>query len=210
MSCRRLPILLILLALMPIRPAQAQAATTGGKSSSIEVLGFYSFSAAADRYMGFIRETIAFHDPANFSEKDKALFRRLGRGDALKPFTDEDRQEWEDHLRDHMTDAAVFEVLVSDPDPAFDVGQFVQPDPSQPKHLWQVAWNEKFLSSDGERVLQVEHGKLPDSAPFRVVFVIHFWKPNLPLQSGDGELRLPPIQPMPDRLWRLTPYELPG
>jgi hypothetical protein len=32
----------------------------------------------------------------------------------------------------------------------------------------------------------------------------------LPLRSSYGELTLPSIQPLPDRLWRLAPYEIPS
>lgn len=197
--------------LISICPAQAQTTMIKDKSPSIDVLGFYSLSAASDQYARFIDRKIAFHDPANFSEDQKALFQRLGRADALQPFTDEDRRKWEDHLRHHMTDAAVFEVLVSNPDATFDIGQFVQPDPLQPESRWQVAWNEKFLTVDGEKLLEVGRGKtLPNAQQFRVVFVIHSWKLNLPLQSSYGQLSLPPIQPLPERLWRLAPYELPN
>lgn len=210
MNVRRPLILSMLLALIPICLAQAQTAMIEHKSPSIKVLGVYSLSAASDQYSRFIRETIASHDPANFSEDQKALFRKLGRGDALQPFTEQDRREWEDRLRYHMADAAVFEVLVSHPDATFEIGGFVQPDPTQAEGNWQVAWNEKFLTADGERLLETGRGKkLPDADPFRVVFVIHFWKPNLPLRSNYGELALPSIQPLPQRLWRLAPYELP-
>jgi hypothetical protein len=185
------------------------AARAGG--TSLEVLGAYSFSAASEAYSRFIREQVALHDPANFTEEEKVLFRRLGRGDSLQPFTDGDRKEWEDHLRSFMQDAAVFEVLVKNPDASFDVGGFIQPDPAQPKNLWQVAWNEKFLSVDGETRLEVPAGsKLPGVAEFRVVFVIHDWKPALPLRSSSGDLPLPKLQPLPERLWRLAPYELPS
>ena len=203
--------LLMLSLLISIHPAQAQTTMVNDKSPSIYVLGFYSLSAASDQYSRFIDRTIAFHDPANFSEDEKALFHRLGRADALRAFTDEDRREWEDHLRQYMSDAAVFEVLVSYPDATFDIGQFVQPDLAQPESHWQVAWNEKFLTVDGEKLLEVGRGqKLPNAQQFRVVFVIHSWKLNLPLRSSYGQLSLPPIQPLPERLWRLAPYELPN
>ena len=202
--------ILFMLPLM-IGLAQAQVGMEADKSPSLKVIGLYSLSADKEAYSRFIREKIAFHDPANFSEEHKALFRRLGRGDALDPFTDEDRKEWEDHLRHHMDDAAMLEVLVSNPDKNFDVGAFVQPDPSQAESFWQVAWNEKFLTSDGEKLLEHDRkSKLPDVKQYRVVFVIHFWKPDLPLRSSYGELAPPSIQPLPERLWRLAPYELPS
>lgn len=190
--------------------AQAQDRMNTDKSPSLKVVGLYSLSADKEAYSRFIRETITFHDPANFSEEQKALFRRLGRGDSLHPFTDDDRKEWEDHLRSHMDEAAVLEVLVTNPDASFDIGKFFQPDPAQSENLWQAAWNEKFLTPDGETLINLDRTQeLPNASQYRVVFVIHFWKPDQPLRSSYGELALPAQQPLPERLWRLTPYELP-
>ena len=117
----------------------------------------------------------------------------------------------ERELHDLMAEAVVVEALVSHADANFDIGAFVQPDPSQREGRWQVAWNEKFLTVDGETLHEKQTwGEAPDIEQFRIVFVIHFWKPNLPLHSSYGELALPPIQPLPERLWRLAPYEPPG
>ena len=109
-----------------------------------------------------------------------------------------------------MDKAAVFEVMVTNPDASFDVGKFTQPDPAKPEDFWQVAWNEKFLTPDGEMLIALKRAqKLPDVSQYRVVFVIHYWQPNQLLRSSYGELALPVQQPLPERLWRLTPYELP-
>lgn len=143
--------------------AQAQDRMNTDKSPSLKVVGLYSLSADKEAYSRFIRETITFHDPANFSEEQKALFRRLGRGDSLHPFTDDDRKEWEDHLRSHMDEAAVLEVLVTTPDASFDIGKFFQPDPAQSENLWQAAWNEKFLTPDGETLISIS--TVPKSYP---------------------------------------------
>ncbi|MGL9620585.1 hypothetical protein QRQ56_21415 [Bradyrhizobium sp. U531] len=176
---------------------------------SLRVLGAYSFSADKAAYARFIRELIDFHDPPNFSEDVKALLRKVGRGDEIRPLTDEDRQEWQDDLRRHMDDAAVFEVQVTNPDVGFRMADFVQADPSRPWEQWQVAWDETFLTADGETVIEIDRGrKLPEARQYRVVFVIHYWNPRLPLRSSYGELQLPPMQPLPERLWRLAPYDL--
>jgi hypothetical protein len=104
----------------------------------------------------------------------------------------------------------MFEVLVSNPGKNFDVSHFDQPDPSQSENFWQVAYNEKFLTPDGEKPIELRiDQKIPDVQQFRVVFAIHFWKPTLPLRSSYGELSLPPVEPLPERLWRLAPYETP-
>ena len=116
----------------------------------------------------------------------------------------------EGRLHSNMDDAVLFEVMVDNPDATFKVAGFIQPAPSQPRDFWQVAWNATFLTVEGEAVLELDRDKkLPDAAQFRVVFVIHDWKPGLPLHSSYGELALPSVQALPERLWRLAPYGLP-
>ncbi|WP_143099482.1 hypothetical protein [Bradyrhizobium sp. cf659] len=191
--------------------ARGQTDVTPDKSPSLNIIGAYSFSADKAAYARFIRETIDANDPPNFSEELKAFLRKVGRGDEIRPLTDEARQEWEDDLRHHMDDAAVFEVQVTNPDARFSISDFVQADPSRPKEQWQVAWDETFLTTDGGTVIHIDRGhRLPEAKQYRVVFVIHFWKPGLPLSSSYGELQPPPVQPLPERLWRLAPYDLPN
>lgn len=191
-------------------PVHAQSGINVSQSPSLQVIGFYSLSGDAAAYARFIKNEIASLDPANFSEDIKALFRRLGRADDLRPFTDKDRREREDRLRHHMDDAALFEVMVTKSDATFNVGKFIQPNPRQTEDFWQVAWNEKFLTPDGETLIEPgQTQKLTDLTQYRVVFVIHFWKKNLPLRYGDREFALPAQQPLPERLWRLAPYQAP-
>jgi len=209
MTARLLHTLVIMAVLIPAS-ACAQSGANVSKSPSLNVIGFYSLSADRAAYSRFIQNEIASRDPANFSEDLKALFRRLGRGDSLHPFTDDDRRELEESFHQHMDEAAVFEVMVTNPDASFEIGKFIQPDPSQSKDFWQVAWNAKFLTADGETLIKLDRTqKLPDAPQYRVAFVIHFWKPSLPLRSSYGELALPAQQPLPERLWRLAPYEVP-
>ena len=180
------------------------------KLPSLKVIGLYSFSADKAAYARFIRETIDSHDPPNFDEDLKAFLRKVGRGDEIRPLTDEDRKDREDDLRHHMDDAALLEVTVTNPDARFRIDDFIQADPSQPEDRWQVAWDETFLTSDGETAIDIDYQrKLPDLEQYRVAFVIHFWKPGLPLLSSYGELQPPAMQPLPERLWRLAPYNLP-
>jgi hypothetical protein len=177
---------------------------------NIEVVGLYSLSANKADYARFIQESIEFLDPINLSEEEKTQFRRLGREDCLAAFTDEDRREMEAKFRSLMDEAVVVEALVSHADENFYVGDFVQPDPSRPEGQWQVAWNEKFLTADGEALLPERRSRaIPDERQFRIVFVIHFWKVDQPLHSSYGVLSLPTTQPLPERLWQLAPYERP-
>jgi len=182
---------------------------TASKSPPLKVIGAYSMSADWAAYSRFLRQEIDDRDPTKFSEELKEFLRQHGRGDEIRPLTAQDRKEWEEYLRSYMDDVAMFEVLVTSPDATFDVGQFIQADSTRPENTWQVAWNEKFLTPDGESVIGEYPCKPPDLPQFRVVFSIHFWKPDLPLRSSYGELALPPMQPLPERLWRLTPYKVP-
>lgn len=204
-------LLIFAIASITIGAAWGQNDVTAEKSPSLKILGAYSYSADEVAYTRFIRELIDFHDPPNFSEELKAFLRSVGRGGEIVPLTDEDRQEWENDLRRNMDDAAVFEVQVTNPDAKFSMSDFVQADPSRPKEQWQVAWDETFLTTDGETVIDIGRGRrLPEARQYRVVFVIHSWKPGLPLGSSYGELQPPPMQPLPERLWRLAPYDLPN
>jgi hypothetical protein len=194
---------------MLIGLARAQGGMDVDKALSLEVIGLYSLSMDREAYSRFIKDQIAANDPANFSEDVKEKLRRLGHNP--QPYTAEDRQEDEKDLRFHMDKAAVIEVMVTNPDANFDVGKFIQPDPAKSENFWQVAWNEKFLTPDGETLIELGRTqKLPTASRYRIVFVIHFWNPDLPLRSSYGELALPSIKPLPGRLWRLTPYVLPS
>ena len=114
-----------------------------------------------------------------------------------------------EQAREQLESTVLVEVLVSNADADFDVGEFTQEDPKQPRDNWQAPWAEAFLSTDGERLL-VERGEsLPsDQDSFRVAFYMHYWKPGEPLVTSYGRLSTSSLSPMPERLTRLVPYEL--
>jgi len=204
---RRLLHVLFVLAIFIPAPSPAQNGANVSKSPVLTVIGAYSFSADKTAYARFIREKVDSHDPTNFGDDVRALLRKAGRGDEIRPLTNDDRLELEDHLRRNMHDAAVFEVLVTNSDSRLQIADFMQADPSQPKERWQVAWGETFLTADGEAVIDINYKQTAEQ--YRVIFVIHFWKPGLPLRSSYGELFSSPLQPLPERLWRLAPYDVP-
>lgn len=116
----------------------------------------------------------------------------------------------ESELRFYMDNAAVLEVLVKNPDLQFNPHDFAQIDPVNPKDHSEMAWNEMFLTADGETEIRTDYRqRMPAAKQYRVVFVIHRWMPSVPLLSSYGELQAPPVQPLPERLWRLAPYDLP-
>ncbi len=117
----------------------------------------------------------------------------------------EPRAEDEAEVRQELSAAVLVEVLVHRPDSAFDVGDFIQPQAGVDQAMWQVAWNEVYLSADGGSVIDP-----PDlaTAPvsLRIAFFMHFWQADVPLQSTYGVLTCPATGEMPERLDRLVPY----
>jgi hypothetical protein len=113
-------------------------------------------------------------------------------------------------VRKQLQSTVLIETLITDADDTFDVSDFAQEIPGLPSEEWQVAWAEAFLSADGTELL-VERGEdLPTaSSTFRVAFFIHAWQAGQPLLSSYGPLPGPKPTPMPDRLARLAPFELP-
>ncbi len=175
-----------------------------------EVLGIYSPRKNAERFEQFVRAHVDSCDPAHYSSETIAMFERLGRGADLSPLSKPERGDIEDSIRNSLGNAAYVEVRIRNPDSVFDPGDFRQPDPNLREGLSQVAWNETYLSEDGEAVVAgYPLPPVPEGSTLRVVFVIHYWKPELPLMSSYGELTCPPMQPLPDRLWRLVTYQMP-
>jgi hypothetical protein len=175
-----------------------------------EVLGLYSPRGDVERFEHFVRAHGDGCDPAHYSSETVEMFTRLGRGDDLSPLTEPERDDIEDLIRDSFGNAAYIEVLIRNSDSRFDPADFKQPDPSLREGLGQVAWNETYLSEDGETVAAgYPLPAIPEGPTLRVVFAIHYWKSELPLASSYGELTCPPMQPLPERLWRLVPYEMP-
>ena len=114
-----------------------------------------------------------------------------------------------EQLLRQLTCTVLVEVLVSDSDANFDVGDFAQKNTNLPHTSWQIAWAEAFLSADGQQLL-VERWepRPPHHTTFRVVFFIHQRLVGASLLTSCGTL--PGVQPMsmPDRLLDLVPYEL--
>ena len=176
-------------------------------SPRISVIGLYSPSASFVEYEKFVAAYVGGCDPANFSSETLAFLKRMGREHMLTPATADERAEAEGSIRRALLDAVFVEALVENADDRFEAADFQQPS-QLPPGLWQVAWNETYLSADGESVFSgyPDH-TVPESSRFRVVFVIHDWEQKSPLLSSYGNLKCPPIEPLPERLWRLAPYE---
>jgi hypothetical protein len=173
----------------------------------IEILGVYSPSADHERYEQVVAAYAASCDPANLPPRLREEFIRNGRD--VEPLSPEGLKDAEFPIRFALSDAVYIEATILNVDQHFDAGQFTQADPNVPKERWQVAWNETYLSLDGETVLSgYPYNKAPKDSTLRVVFVIHCWNEQLPLGSSYGDITCPSPKPLPERLWRLAPYEM--
>jgi len=161
----------------------------------ITVIGVYSPKASPERLEQFIREYLS---------RTKETLAAMG-----TKASDSDKRwaEMAGELRSALRSAVLVEALVENRDDRFNPGDFVQPDPEQPKGQGQVAWEEVFLTQDGEKARQRETG-LSEDRTFRIAFYIHLWKHGQPLLSSYGPLHYPQLTPVPARLWRLAPYAL--
>ena len=177
-------------------------------SPNITILGVYSPRESASDFQAFVDATVASQNPINFPEEEKAFLHSIGRADEIVDLSPEALVEIRENLERELGSAVLVEALVEHPDETFSMGTFVHPDPELPNVNWQVAWCEKYLTPDGDRLLGEYHfNEVPSESCFRVAFYIHYWKHENGLNGPYGAFELPPVQPMPKRLWQLAPYE---
>jgi hypothetical protein len=74
----------------------------------------------------------------------------------------------------------------------FNMGEFTQETPGQPRANWQVPWDERFLTPEGTEEAAQETG--------RVAFFFHYLNPSVPLLTPFGPVVLPNPQERPTRL----------
>jgi hypothetical protein len=164
-------------------------------SPLIKILGVYSPRQNASDFQAFV----------------DATFHGLDDADEIGDLSPEARTEIRKDIERELGGAVLVEALVEHPDETFSMGAFVHPDPELPSINWQVAWCEKYLTPDGDRLLgEYLFDEVPSEPCFRVAFYIHYWKHENGLNGLYGALELPPVQPMPKRLWQLAPYEQVG
>jgi hypothetical protein len=86
----------------------------------------------------------------------------------------------------------------------FDVGDFTQETPGQPRDNWQVPWDERFLNGAGD----AEDPTAGAQGNVRLAFFFHDLDPARPLITPFGTVPLPEPTERPARLQWLQ-YEEP-
>jgi hypothetical protein len=122
-----------------------------------------------------------------------------------RPMTEEKRVPAEESIRELLESTVLIEVLVSNRDERFNVGDFGT-------YSGQVAYAEAYLSQDGEALLVEGSLKVPPDDPLRIAFFLAEWSPEWGdwgmLLTTYGKVQCPLPQQMPDRLKRLVPFPL--
>lgn len=111
-----------------------------------------------------------------------------------------DKRKAERHVTDEVGSAVLFELLISNRDERFRVDDFGQVGSDQ------AAYDEKYLSLDGKRVI-AEGFEIPDRVSLRICFYLHFVDVSRPLRTSYGLCPIPPVKAIPRRLEKLAPYE---
>lgn len=134
----------------------------------------------------------------------------IKRQDAVLSGLDEDDPDHvvsSDQTELQLRSVVLVELRVVDRDDSFDVADFAQEEPGEPRQNWQAAWAEAYLTADGSALAQ-ERVSLaaPPEGDIRMAFFMHSWKTDIPLETSYGRVACPTPQPMPDRLAALVPF----
>jgi hypothetical protein len=151
---------------------------------NLEVLGVYIPSADRGRLRQFIQGCLE-----RYSDVPVARLREIEESYAVS-----------------LDEVVLIDVLVLYPDQRFSVGAFTQPDPKLDPGYWKVAWDEVFLTTDGEAKIDCSSFETPHLPSYRVVFWLHEWRPELGLESSYGRLECPSPQAVPERLWAFVDF----
>lgn len=124
----------------------------------------------------------------------------------LKTWTLEEIAIRADELPDEYVSAlrgvALFEILVDQSEGVFDFMQFSE------QLTTSVAWEPVLLTEDGEATIETKDPFTTEMTAFRAAFYINDWPENGTLLGPTGPLSLLEFTPVPERLWKLAPYEL--
>ena len=108
--------------------------------------------------------------------------------------------------RARLLPLVLVEVVVSGADERFDVGDFTQEMEQADEEVWQVAYDEAFLSPDGQSLVRRDIGCADAVSGGRICFYFHFYDPLRPMHWTYGEFACPPLVPISSGLAKLVPY----
>ena len=111
-------------------------------------------------------------------------------------------EELPDEFLSALHGVALFEVFVEQSNGVFDFYQFSE------QRTTSVAWEPVLLAENGETTLETKDTYTTELSTFRAAFYIHDWPEDGTLLGPRGPLSLPEFTPVPERLWKLAPFDL--
>jgi len=126
---------------------------------------------------------------------------RLEFGDG-RFYLDDILQLSDDAFAEHFEEIYLVEIGIDRLDALFDPERFTQEESGTPPDSWQVAYDEKYLDSEGASV----QPKPASGDRIRLAFFFHSPNLNQPLLTPYRAVELPMPTPMPERLRNLFRY----
>ncbi|NUP88782.1 MAG: hypothetical protein HUU25_03045 [Candidatus Sumerlaeia bacterium] len=98
----------------------------------------------------------------------------------------------------------VVELVVHGADGDFPIFDFTQERPGLPQTKWRMPHCAKIMDATGTKVLADAAGTCDQIdlwlGDVRLAFYFHHLDPSLPFRTPFGEVALPPVAPLPERL----------
>ncbi|KPF67240.1 hypothetical protein IP84_13925 [beta proteobacterium AAP99] len=108
----------------------------------------------------------------------------------------------ESEFKSALTDAVLFEVLVTNSEDAVSASDFYSDTTTQAGRA------PVFLATDSDQVVGEFDPIGSEHAAFRVLFWIDNWTPDCNLQGPSGRMLLPKFSSVPERHWSIAPFDL--
>lgn len=131
-----------------------------------------------------------------------------------RPHIPEDvyQEQWQvtgsdEETKEHFHGLVLIEAIIHKIDDQFNISKIgQQPPDSDDPNYFQVPYDEALLSSDGQTLIQRKMNCVHGTGSIRFAFYLHLYDPSKPLATCYGPIHCPSIQPVPDRLRELVPY----
>ncbi len=96
----------------------------------------------------------------------------------------------------------LIEVFVQAKASEVEIGGFTQEDPNRPQDSWQVAYDEHYLNEAGTEVVGTFMSDLTQiqQESTRLAFYLYFIDFSRPIRTPYGEVMLPSVTDLPERL----------
>ena len=121
------------------------------------------------------------------------------------------QQQWQvtesdEETREHFEKLVLIEAVVEGIDSKFQIGDLGQTIKFGESESFQCAYDEALLSADGEALIERNMNCVHGTGSLRFAFYLHYFDHSQRLSWSYGKVDFPPIQPVPERLRTLVPY----